>query len=86
MSYGQSPALVAIAMKAAIAALQGKVDAAADLDPDPGRRLQDLKDGENYWPDLKANFFAANQFPPCGVELHGAGDHGAEREEHAVIA
>ena len=26
-----------------------------------------LKAGENYWPDLKANFFAPNQFLPCGV-------------------
>ena len=43
MSYGQSPALVAISMKAAISALQGNVDAAADLDPDPGRRLHDAE-------------------------------------------
>ena len=69
MSYGQSPALVAIATKAAISALQGNVDAAADLDPDPGRDYKDLKPGTNYWPELSANFFAPNQFLPCGVNF-----------------
>ena len=39
LSYGQSPGLVAISIKAAISALEGNVDAAAHLGADPGRRL-----------------------------------------------
>ena len=67
MSYGQSPALVAIAMKAAISALQGNVMPQLISIPIPVATYKDLKAGENYWPDLKANFFAPNQFLPCGV-------------------
>ena len=37
MSYGQSPALVAISIKAAISAFQGNVMPQLILDPDPGR-------------------------------------------------
>jgi ribose transport system substrate-binding protein len=69
MSYGQSPALVAIAIKAAISALQGNVMPQLISIPIPVATYKDLKAGENYWPDLKANFFADNQFKPCGVEF-----------------
>jgi ribose transport system substrate-binding protein len=67
MSYGQSPALVAIAMKAAISALQGNVMPQLISIPIPVADYKTLKAGENYWPDLNANFFAPNQFLPCGV-------------------
>src|SRR5580704_8119322 len=67
MSYGQSPALVAIAMKAAISALQGNVMPQLISIPIPVATYKTLKAGENYWPDLNANFFAPNQFLPCGV-------------------
>ena len=30
---------------------------------------KDLKPGTNFWPDLNANFFAPNQFLPCGVNF-----------------
>jgi ribose transport system substrate-binding protein len=69
MSYGQSPALVAISMKAAIEALQGKVMPQLISIPIPVATYKDLKPGVNYWPDLKANFFAPNQFTPCGVNF-----------------
>jgi ribose transport system substrate-binding protein len=69
MSYGQSPALVAIAMKAAISALQGNVMPQLISIPIPVATYKTLKPGENYWPDLKANFFAPNQFTPCGVNF-----------------
>jgi ribose transport system substrate-binding protein len=69
MSYGQSPALVAIAMKAAISALQGNVMPQLISIPIPVATYKDLKAGVNYWPDLKANFFADNQFTPCGVDF-----------------
>jgi ribose transport system substrate-binding protein len=67
MSYGQSPALVAISMKAAISALQGNVMPQLISIPIPMANYKTLKAGENYWPDLNANFFAPNQFLPCGV-------------------
>ncbi len=54
--------------------------------PIPVATYQDLKAGVNYWPDLKANFFAPNQFTPVRGELHRAGNHGAKREEHEVAA
>jgi ribose transport system substrate-binding protein len=69
MSYGQSPALVAISMKAAISALQGNVMPQLISIPIPVATYKTLKSGENYWPELKANFFAPNQFTPCGVNF-----------------
>ena len=67
MSYGQSPALVAIATKAAISALQGNVMPQLISIPIPVADYKTLKAGENYFPDLKDDFFAPNQFLPCGV-------------------
>jgi len=67
MSYGQSPALVAISIKAAISALQGNVMPQLISIPIPVADYKTLKDGENYWSNLSANFFAPNQFLPCGV-------------------
>ena len=69
MSYGQSPALVAIAMKAAISALQGNVMPQLVSVPIPVADYTDLKPGVNFWPDLNADFFAPNQFTPCGVNF-----------------
>jgi ribose transport system substrate-binding protein len=69
MSYGQSPALVAIAMKAAISALQGNVMPTLVSVPIPVVDYTDLKPGVNFWPDLNADFFAPNQFTPCGVNF-----------------
>ena len=87
MSYGQSPALVAIAIKAAISALQGNVMPQLISIPIPVATYKDLKAGENYWPDLNANFFADESVPARAASNFTAPrDHGAEREEHAVIA
>ena len=69
LSYGQSPALVAISIKAAISALQGNPMPQLISVPIPVADYTDLKPGVNYWPDLKANFFAPNQFTPCGVNF-----------------
>lgn len=67
MSYGQSPALVAISIKAAIAALKGDVMPQLISVPIPVADFTDLKAGVNYFPDLNEQFFADNAFPPCGV-------------------
>ncbi len=69
MSYGQSPALVAIAMKAAISALKGNVMPQKIFIPIPYADFTSLKPGVNYFPDLDVQFFAPNQFPPCGINF-----------------
>ena len=35
--------------------------------PNPVIDYTNMKAGEDYFPDLKADFFAANAFPPCGL-------------------
>ena len=68
-SLGQSPGLVAISMKAAVSALQGKVMPQMISVPIPMATHPNFKAGENYFPDLTDNFFTTNDFPPCGVNL-----------------
>jgi ribose transport system substrate-binding protein len=68
-SYGQSPALVAISIKAAISALKGNTMPQMISVPIPEADYTDLKPGVNFWPDLSDNFFADNQFEPCGVNF-----------------
>lgn len=69
MSYGQSPALVAISIKAAISALGGNKMPQLISVPIPIADFTDLKAGENYFPELKEQFFADNAFAPCGVNF-----------------
>lgn len=69
MSYGQSPALVAISIKAAISALKGNVMPQLISVPIPVADFTTLKAGENYFPELKEQFFSDNAFPPCGVNF-----------------
>jgi ribose transport system substrate-binding protein len=71
ISIGQSPGLVAIAMKAAISALEGNVMPQLISVPLPVATYDELKDGTNYWSDLPDNFFTVNEFPPCGVNISG---------------
>jgi ribose transport system substrate-binding protein len=70
LSYGQSPGLVAISMKAAISALQGNPMPQLISIPIPVADYGTLKDGENYWSNLTDNFFTPNSFPPCGVNIN----------------
>ena len=67
LSYGQSPAQVAIALKAAIGALQGNPIPQLTSVPNPIVDYTTQKAGQDYFPDLKTDFFAANAFPPCGL-------------------
>ncbi|MEX0409536.1 sugar ABC transporter substrate-binding protein [Aquibium sp. LZ166] len=71
ISIGQSPGLVAIAMKAAVSALEGNVMPQLISVPLPVATYDELKDGTNYWSDLPDNFFTVNEFPPCGVNVSG---------------
>jgi ribose transport system substrate-binding protein len=68
-SYGQSPGLVAISMKAAISALEGKPMPQLISVPIPYADYNTLEDGKNYWSNLSDNFFTPNEFPPCDVNI-----------------
>ena len=71
LSVGNTPGMVAIGIKAAIAALEGNVMPQFTSIPLPMADYTQLKDGENYWSDLPDNFFTVNEFPPCGVNITG---------------
>lgn len=71
ISIGQSPGLVAIAMKAAVSALEGNVMPQLISVPLPIADYSQLEDGLNYWSDLPDNFFTVNEFPPCDVNISG---------------
>ena len=68
-SIGQSPGLVAIALKASLAALDGNVMPQLISVPIPFANYDEMEAGKNYWPDLTDNFFTVNEFPPCGVNI-----------------
>jgi ribose transport system substrate-binding protein len=68
-SYGQSPAQVAIAMKEALAALKGEPIPQLVKIPNPTTTYDTMEAGVDYFPDLTADFFAANAFPPCGLNF-----------------
>ena len=69
ISIGQSPGMVAIAIKAALAALDGEPMPQLISVPIPFSTWDELEAGENYWPELTDNFFTVNEFPPCGVNI-----------------
>jgi ribose transport system substrate-binding protein len=71
LSLGQSPGLAAIAMKAVVEGLQGKILPQKISVPIPSADHTTLKDGENYYSKLSDNFFTPNEFPPCGVNISG---------------
>lgn len=71
ISIGQSPGLVAIAMKAAVSALEGNVMPQLISVPLPMSTHDELVDGKNYWSDLPDNFYTVNEFPPCDVNISG---------------
>jgi ribose transport system substrate-binding protein len=71
ISIGQSPGLVAIAMKAAVSALEGNVMPQLISVPLPVADYSTLEDGVNFWTDLPDNFFTVNEFPPCDVNISG---------------
>lgn len=71
LSIGQSPGMVAVAIKAAIAALEGNVMPNLISVPLPMADYTELEDGVNYWSDLPDNFFTTNEFPACGVNISG---------------
>ncbi|MDO6486006.1 sugar ABC transporter substrate-binding protein [Shimia thalassica] len=69
ISVGYSPALGAIAVKAAVSALEGNPLPQLMSVPLPVAMTSTLEDGQNYWSNLDDNFFTPNEFPPCNVNF-----------------
>lgn len=68
-SAGSGPAQVAVAIKTAIAALEGSavpqsIALPLDIVEDPN-----FKEGENYYTKETDNFFVGNSFPTCGINF-----------------
>lgn len=68
-SAGTGPAQVAVAMKTAIDALEGKVVPQSVKLPLAIVEDPDFKDGVNYYSDQSDNFFVGNAFPTCGINF-----------------
>ena len=68
-SAGTGPAQVAVAIKTAIAALEGKVVPQSVKLPLAIVEDPNFKDGQDYFPDQSDNFFVGNSFPTCGINF-----------------
>ena len=68
-SAGTGPAQVAVAIKTAITALEGKVVPQAIKLPLAIVEDPDFKDGQNYYSSQSDNFFVGNSFPTCGINF-----------------
>src|SRR5690349_9384523 len=68
-SAGTGPAQVAVAIKTAIAALEGQVVPQAVKLPTALVTDPDFKKDVDYFPDQSNNFFVGNAFPTCGINF-----------------
>jgi len=68
-SGGTGPAQVAVAIKTAIAALEGEVVPQSIRLPLARVEDPNFKDGENFYADQSDNFFVGNAFPTCGINF-----------------
>jgi ribose transport system substrate-binding protein len=68
-SAGTGPAQVAVAIKTAIAALEGKVVPQAIKLPLAKAETPNMKDGTDYYVAQSDNFFVGNAFPTCGINF-----------------
>jgi ribose transport system substrate-binding protein len=68
-SAGTGPAQVAVAMKTALDALEGKIVPQSVKLPLAIVENDQFKDGENYYSDQSDNFFVGNAFPTCGINF-----------------
>ncbi|TCR72673.1 sugar ABC transporter substrate-binding protein [Rhizobium sp. BK376] len=68
-SAGTGPAQVAVAIKTAIAALEGQVIPQAIKLPTALVSDPDFKEGQDYYPKQSDNFFVGNSFPTCGINF-----------------
>jgi ribose transport system substrate-binding protein len=68
-SGGTGPAQVAVAIKTAIAALEGEVVPQSVKLPLATTEDPNFKDGESYYSKEGDNFFVGNAFPTCGINF-----------------
>ena len=68
-SAGTGPAQVAVAIKTAIAALEGQVVPQSIKLPLAMVEDPNFKEGQDYYPDQSDNFFVGNSFPTCGINF-----------------
>jgi ribose transport system substrate-binding protein len=68
-SGGTGPAQVAVAIKTAIAALEGEVVPQSVKLPLATTEDPNFKDGENFYGKEGDNFFVGNSFPTCGINF-----------------
>jgi len=68
-SAGTGPAQVAVAIKTAIAALEGQVVPQSVKLPLAIVEDPNFKEGSDYFPDQSDNFFVGNSFPTCGINF-----------------
>ena len=70
ISIGQTPALVAVSIHAALDLLQGKEVPSKISAPLPIATSDDLKPGVNVFPDLPDNLFVDVAIPACGIDIN----------------
>jgi ribose transport system substrate-binding protein len=68
-SAGSGPAQVAVAIKTAIAALEGQVIPQEVKLPLAITSDGEFKEGQDYFPTESDNFFVGNSFPTCGINF-----------------
>ena len=68
-SAGTGPAQVAVAIKTAIAALEGQVVPQSVKLPLAIVEDPNFKAGQDYFPDQSDNFFVGNSFPTCDINF-----------------
>jgi ribose transport system substrate-binding protein len=68
-SAGSGPAQVAVAIKTAIAALEGQVIPQEIKLPLAVASYPDMKEGQDFFPDQSDNFFVGNSFPSCKINF-----------------
>src|SRR6266513_1124789 len=68
-SAGTAPAQVAVAIKTAIAAPEGKVVPQSVKLPLAKAEYPNMKEGTDFYPAQSDNFFVGNSFPTCGINF-----------------
>jgi ribose transport system substrate-binding protein len=79
-SGGTGPAQVAVAIKTAIAALEGQVVPQSVKLPLALAEDPNFKDGQDYYSQLGDNFFVGNSFPTCNINFSAAEIMGQTKE------
>jgi ribose transport system substrate-binding protein len=79
-SAGTGPAQVAVAIKAAVDALQGKVIPQSVKLPLAIAEDPNFKDGQDYYAAQSDNFFVGNSFPTCGINFSAQEIMGQSKE------